>query len=642
MKINKLELINFRQYIEAKFDFTEKVTIINGENGVGKSTFMGSIIYALYGQEELFSTNLMRKDADFLFANRKFISNGICSKPESIVTLEIESEEGEKFLIVREYNNITKEERVSIKKGTIESGYVFKELEDMTEYQNIIPKEIAPLLFFDGERIKSIQEVIGSSLTTNFRDEIEKIVKLDEKKNVRKIIKSAQKKIIQSSNISDVENKQVHYDKAQINVEQSEHELKNIETEIDILKKEKEDLNLYLKQNEEAKNRVKILEQLNCALENERVNRISKENILKRDLIINKPNWMKIQYFEKIKDKVNHGEDLYQIAGIEQKAIDFILQNENCICSTKLTTELKYNLERLKTTLPPESFQSILNATVAQKGWLENNRKEKIGEQKQILKSKKKEDEISEEIYQTREHYSDSDEVIYSKEKRLNEIDKILEKLFGDKGKHNDIIEKNLRLSEKLSNEIDKAMKIEMKNKELELVREYLKEAEDELTEEIEDRIGNIQYELTSSANKYAKKLLRDSVEIELDNKLRPKKILLGNGTESISTGQSVVVSMAYLFGLIDIMNNDLRIEKPEKYPIILDGVTASLDPNHIKNIMDETQNYKGQVIILGNTTQINEIMNNFPNGKTIYTIDREIDSEQTKLGEKVWNSIQM
>ncbi len=485
VKINKLELKNFRQYIEAKFDFTEKVTIINGENGVGKSTFMGSIIYALYGQEELFSTNLMRKDADFLFANRKFVSNGICSKPESIVTLEIESEEGTKYLIVREYNNITKEESVSIKKATIESGYVFIDLYDMAEYQNIIPKEIAPLLFFDGERIKSIQEVIGSNLTNNFRDEIEKIVKLDEKKKVQKILRAAQRKIIQSSNIAEVEVKQAHCDKAQKRVEESESELKNIETEIDILKKEKEDLKLYLKQNEEAKNRVKRLEELNRNLENERINRISKENTLKKDLIINKPNWMKIQYFEKIKAKVNQGEDLYQIAGIEQKAIDFILQNENCICSTKLTTELKYNLQRLKTTLPPESFQSILNATVSQKGMLENNREEKLREQKQILKSKKREDEISEEIYQTREHYSDSDEVIYSKEKRLNEIDKILEELFGNKGKHNDVIENNLRLSEKLSNEIDKAMKIERKNKELELVREYLKEAEERLSEEI-------------------------------------------------------------------------------------------------------------------------------------------------------------
>ncbi|MGR5941917.1 AAA family ATPase [Bacillus pacificus] len=41
MKINKLYIKNFRNYIgEHEFDLSKKITILFGENGYGKSTFL--------------------------------------------------------------------------------------------------------------------------------------------------------------------------------------------------------------------------------------------------------------------------------------------------------------------------------------------------------------------------------------------------------------------------------------------------------------------------------------------------------------------------------------------------------------------------------------------------------------------------
>lgn len=638
MKINKLELINFRQYIDAKFDFTEKVTIINGENGVGKSTLMGSIIYALYGQEELFNTNLMKREGEFLFANNKYITDGSLTEPESVVKIEIEDNNGVRFQIVREYNNITNEENYSVKKASNETGYIYHDLENVEEYHDIIPKEIAPLLFFDGERINSIQEVIGNKMSNNFREEIEKIVKLEEKKKVKNLIDSTRKKIITSSSNTNLQDLQMKDERAQKNIEESYEKLKKINSNIEENKRIKDDITQFLKLNEDAKSRVVKLEKLNTDLKNHENNRFYKEVQLKKDLIFIRPDFIKIQLFEQIKKNINNGEEFYEISGIEQKAIDFIIQNKKCICSTELTDELKYNLNKLKLTLPPESFQSILNATVSQKDHIERSINEKKTYYNEINKSKIDENRLSEEIYQTREKLSDSSDKVHEKETFLNAIELDLENLFRKKGEEEALLRKNSSASEKLNVEINKAMKQNEKEKELIELCNLLDLARKELVSEINDRTENIQYELSLATNEYAKLLLRDSVKIELDKFLKPKKVVLGNGSENVSTGQSVLISLAYLFGLIDIMNNNLRFEEPEKYPIILDGVTASLDPEHISNVIDQTKKYKGQVIILGNSSQIADIMRSFPDNMCIYVIEREKDAFETTLGEKIWN----
>ena len=49
MKLVRLEMYNFRQYIDANIDFSSGVTGIVGPNGAGKTTILEAIGWALYG-----------------------------------------------------------------------------------------------------------------------------------------------------------------------------------------------------------------------------------------------------------------------------------------------------------------------------------------------------------------------------------------------------------------------------------------------------------------------------------------------------------------------------------------------------------------------------------------------------------------
>ena len=62
MKIKSIKIINFRQYRNVSLEFPtsdNSVTVILGNNGFGKTTFVRSFIWCLYGKSDLFKNNIM-------------------------------------------------------------------------------------------------------------------------------------------------------------------------------------------------------------------------------------------------------------------------------------------------------------------------------------------------------------------------------------------------------------------------------------------------------------------------------------------------------------------------------------------------------------------------------------------------------
>ncbi|MER2139286.1 MAG: AAA family ATPase, partial [Succiniclasticum sp.] len=49
MKINKLQLVNFRNYKRCTVNFDRMVTVFYGNNGQGKTNILESIFYSAFG-----------------------------------------------------------------------------------------------------------------------------------------------------------------------------------------------------------------------------------------------------------------------------------------------------------------------------------------------------------------------------------------------------------------------------------------------------------------------------------------------------------------------------------------------------------------------------------------------------------------
>lgn len=176
MKIKEIELNNFRIYKGINIiclmpDNDRNMIIISGKNGYGKTTFLMSLVWCLYGR--------LMQQVDKLYADEissqgnyeTYISHSInrLAKAEgenkfyvsvSFIDVDLPIEIPTKELkIVRSYDTLTRKEEVEILinsvKSEITKDYGYEKF--ITDF--ILPREIAKFFFFDAEKIISLATI---------------------------------------------------------------------------------------------------------------------------------------------------------------------------------------------------------------------------------------------------------------------------------------------------------------------------------------------------------------------------------------------------------------------------------------------------------------------------------------------------
>ncbi|NND33069.1 MAG: DNA replication and repair protein RecF [Saprospiraceae bacterium] len=98
MHIKEIELANFKSYTKAHFDFSPRLNIIHGKNGVGKTNLLDAIyVLAMTKSNYTFTDSQLIKDgSDF------YRLAGIVSKPEGDVSVVMKLAKGKKKIIERD------------------------------------------------------------------------------------------------------------------------------------------------------------------------------------------------------------------------------------------------------------------------------------------------------------------------------------------------------------------------------------------------------------------------------------------------------------------------------------------------------------------------------------------------------------
>jgi len=178
MRINKISLINFRIYkgqnsiVFKSHNEGKNITIIAGQNGFGKTTFLSALVWGFYGKllsevdekykREIYELGGYKKYANSLLNREtksdKSLENNFSVEIE-ITDVYIPSVPCRKIIIKREYNTDKEIESTKILIDGFENELTNEVGSDIFINDFILPREIAKFFLFDAEKIVSLAEI---------------------------------------------------------------------------------------------------------------------------------------------------------------------------------------------------------------------------------------------------------------------------------------------------------------------------------------------------------------------------------------------------------------------------------------------------------------------------------------------------
>jgi DNA sulfur modification protein DndD len=157
MKLHRLTLRNFRQFRgEQELYFADNeernVTVIHAENGFGKTALLNALLWGFYGHDGL-TADFSGKDSIL----NKSVAASSLPESEKVAEVEIRFEhEGHRYRLIRTLSGAQEKDdpkKTQLTLEVVRDGQTFHDRLPDQKIRSIIPKGIAPLIFFNGEGI---------------------------------------------------------------------------------------------------------------------------------------------------------------------------------------------------------------------------------------------------------------------------------------------------------------------------------------------------------------------------------------------------------------------------------------------------------------------------------------------------------
>ena len=177
MIIKSIELNNFRIYkgvnrIEFTPDGDHNIVVISGNNGFGKTTFLMSLVWCLYGRQMENVDDLYKKEIVEKGGYGRYIGNSLNLEAQrngetrfsvsvTFTNVEIPDTTCTEITIVRSYDSATNtdDELQILIDGRESDLFADRQEEEFFIRDYILPIEIAKFFFFDAEKIVSFAEI---------------------------------------------------------------------------------------------------------------------------------------------------------------------------------------------------------------------------------------------------------------------------------------------------------------------------------------------------------------------------------------------------------------------------------------------------------------------------------------------------
>ncbi|ADQ81722.1 DNA sulfur modification protein DndD [Riemerella anatipestifer] len=651
MFIKEIELNNFRIYkginkINLLPQDGKNIIVVSGKNGFGKTTFLMSLVWCLYGKQmekvdELYQKEIADKGGYGKYIgnslNRLAKSNGETKFSVSVTFTNVKIPEitCNEIKITRIYDIITSS---SDKVEVLIDGYQNELIQDLTTDGKqdgeeifirdfILPIEIAKFFFFDAEKIVSLAEINSPEqrrLLSKAYTEVLGIKKYEDLKDQLETIQDDYRK--KSAKPQEL---------AEFN--QIETDIKNKQISINALEQQIQDLNQEKieKQSESNEIQMKLIQEGNM-MTLEQLNELKKEEISLTEKISDIQDGLKdlfdlipfglsgetlMEISNQLEKEKNYKENKFKQENVGDKTnlilddLEIEKKNFKGVITTDIRNFYETQIRNLIkkhffSDVPelPKNFESLHNFSDSETNELNtliNSLKNTFRDtfsrfNDNYSRSKNDLDSIRRKIRAAEKDAEDEYIANLRNEKtrldnRVYSIDKEVYDLSEKIGSFKNEIKTLKQRQEELRKKIDDSRRYSDKDKitqrQIENLRNFIKDFKDATKKKLEENILN---ELSGLMHKkgFIKKVAvdinqaGDDVDINLFNS-RNEKIDKG----SLSMGERQMYASALLKALVD--------ESDISFPVFIDSPMQKFDKDHAENVIKEFYpNVSDQVVL--------------------------------------------
>lgn len=216
MTIKEIQLYNFRIYkgentIELTNDGKKNIFVVSGRNGFGKTTFLMSMVWCLYGRNMQEVDDLYKKEIVDQGGYSKYIVNSLnrLAKSEddynfhvsiTFTNVSIPEVPCKEIVVKRSYNAKTSvAEEIEILIDGYPSELAKEVGHEIFIREFIMPIEIAKFFFFDAEKIVSLAEVNTSEQRKNLSRAYSEVLGIKKYEDIKNELENIQLKLRQES-----------------------------------------------------------------------------------------------------------------------------------------------------------------------------------------------------------------------------------------------------------------------------------------------------------------------------------------------------------------------------------------------------------------------------------------------------------
>lgn len=593
MRIESIEIRNFRQYREVKFDFKRKankkdIHIVVGETGEGKTNILNAITWCLY-QEEMHLGNksaaIDRINSQYVQELRKLGKK----KGELQVIVEISSEEEKaswKIMRTEEYSindtdvmNIGNEPIITeiSRKGS----KVIENPDDINAIiQRYVPKEINEYIFFDGEHLDDyFKEEKKQNIENGIKDLTQASIVKKAIDSLDKYLKTEINPLLKNSGDNAVSEAQEIVDEKSTLLEQQQATIFELEEQIRIHKANIASYTERIRGHENLQDQAIRLEEL----EKESDTLAKKE----RDNYTNMMKFVREYYtllslYPSMKSFANYIQKQSDAGNlppkIDRKLVEAMIKENKClICDQPLDEKhlegIKNLLKRLE--VSSDTSAELNRASSALAAYFEKvseykSRKETFVIAHQSIQAdiNKNEEEYS-KLSEYMHNIPDSEQIkeaITNREYETTTLEAQIEKL----GREKVLYERTSKQLDDAQKELDKAMEANHLLTKFKRQKDFCKKSMDILTETMNEVLCDCRTDMQDATFKIFERLMWKKnafkrIEIKEDYSFILEDIYGNQTLGSCSAAERALLALSFTLALQDISGHDslLYIDTP-------------------------------------------------------------------------------